>query len=314
MIHNIAASVHQRLLNRARAQGRPFDELLQYFALERFLYRLGCSPYAEEFVLKGALMFNVWQGVSARSTRDVDLLGHIDNQVASVVRAIQAVCREEPPEEDGLQFDAEAVTGAAITEAAQYQGVRVHVPATLGNARIRLQVDVGFGDILVPGPTWVHLPTILGNFPPPKLQGYSRESAIAEKFQAIVYLGMVNSRMKDFYDVWSLAMHFAFEGPVLALALSETFRRRQTPLQAMPVAFTPTFTGNAEKQAQWQAFTRRLPPEPIPPTLEVAVQDIAALLLPVVQALAEARVFEQYWSPGGPWQERQTIILTESAA
>lgn len=304
MTHNIAASIHQRLLNQARAQGRPFDELLQYFALERFLYRLGCSPYAAKFVLKGALMFNVWQGASARSTRDVDLLGRMDNQVASVVQAMQAVCREEPPEDDGLRFNAEAVTGVAITEAAQYQGVRVSLPATLGNARIRLQVDVGFGDILVPGPTWVHLPTILENFPPPELQGYSRESAIAEKFQAIVYLGMVNSRMKDFYDIWSLAMHFAFEGPMLALALGETFRRRQTPFQVMPVAFTPAFTANPEKQAQWQAFVRRLPQEPTPPTLEVAVQGVVALLLPVVQALVEGRDFEGYWGSGGPWRGR----------
>jgi len=304
MTHNIAASVHQRLLNQARSQERPFDELLHYFALERFLYRLGRSPYAAKFVLKGALMFNVWQGVSARSTRDVDLLGRMDNQVASVVQAMQSVCREEPPEDDGLSFNAEAVTGLAITEAAQYQGVRVHVPATLGNARIRLQVDVGFGDILVPGPTWVHLPTILGNFPSPVLQGYSRESAIAEKFQAIVYLGMLNSRMKDFYDIWSLATQFAFEGPVLALALGETFRRRQTPFQMMPAAFTPAFTVNPEKQAQWQAFVRRLPKVTTPPTLEAVVRCIAVLLLPVVQALVEERAFEQYWSPGGPWQER----------
>ncbi len=248
-------------------------------------------------------MFNVWQGASARSTRDVDLLGRMDNQVASVVQAMQAICREEPPEEDGLRFDAEAVAGAAITEAAQYQGVRVHLPATLGNARIRLQVDVGFGDILVPGPTWVHLPTLLENFPSPELQGYSRESAIAEKFQASVYLGMVNSRMKDFYDIWSLAMHFAFEGPVLALALRETFRRRQTPFQVTPVAFTPAFTANPEKQAQWQAFVRRLSQETVPPTLEVAVQGVAALLLPVVLALVEGREIEGDWAPGGPWQK-----------
>ncbi len=305
MTHNIAASVHQRLLNQARAQGRPFDELLQYFALERFLYRLGRSPYATKFVLKGALMFNVWQGASARSTRDVDLLGHTDNQVVSVVQAMQIVCREEPPDEDGLRFNAEAVTGVAITEAAQYHGVRVYLPATLGNARIRLQVDVGFGDIVVPGPTLVHLPTILDNFSPPKLQGYSRESAIAEKFQAIVYLGLVNSRMKDVYDIWSLAMRFAFEGPVLALALGKTFRQRQTPFQVMPVAFTPAFVDNPEKQVQWQAFVRRLPQEPAPPTLDVAVQGVAALLQPVVQALVEGRDFEEYWEPGGPWQERQ---------
>lgn len=309
MTRNIAASVHRRLLNQARAQGRPFDELLQYFALERFLYRLGRSPYVANFVLKGALMFNVWQGASARSTRDVDLLGHLDSQVASVVQAMRAVCQEESPEDDGLRFDEATVSGTSITEAAQYQGVRVRLSATLGQARIRLQVDVGFGDILIPGPTWVQLPIILDNFPPPVLQGYSRESVIAEKFQAIVYLGMLNSRMKDFYDIWSLAMQFNFDGPLLASALRETFRQRQTPLQEMPVAFTPAFTTDPDKQVQWRAFVRRLPQDPAPPTLEVAVRGVAALLQPIVQAMVQGQDFEQRWQPSGPWSTDVTLPL-----
>ncbi len=257
-MRNVAASVHQRLLNRARSEGRPFDELLQYFVLERFLYRLGRSPYAERFVLKGALMFHAWHGPLARPTRDVDLLGHGASDVASVVRVVGEICGTPVPEDDGLRFHAESLAGESISEAAEYQGVRVHVLATLGNARIRFQVDVGFGDALVPGPVPVSLPGLLA-LPDPKVQGYTRESAIAEKFQAMVYLGEINSRMKDFYDVWWLATHFAFEGPLLSRAIRETFQRRGTALPVDPVAITGAFAALPGKQTQWSAFIRRHP-------------------------------------------------------
>jgi len=302
MTRNVAASVHQRLLNRARVEGRPFDELLQYFALERFLYRLGRSPYAHQFVLKGALMFGVWQGPFSRPTRDVDLLGWVDNRVEAVVQAIQVICQQPVPEDDGLRFDTHSVVGETITEGAQYQGVRARLFARLGTARIRLQIDTGFGDVLVPGPVKVRLPTML-DFPPPEVQGYTRESAIAEKYQAIVYLGAINSRMKDFYDIWSLATRFAFDGPVLAQAVRETFHQRQTTLRASPVAFTATFTEDQDKQAQWAAFIRRHPFEQAPPTLSGAIQVIKLLLQPVTGALMEERPFERHWPPGGPWQE-----------
>ncbi|MCC7355382.1 MAG: nucleotidyl transferase AbiEii/AbiGii toxin family protein [Anaerolineae bacterium] len=281
MTRNVAASVHQRLLNRARAEGRPFAELLQYYAMERSLYRLGCSVCSPYFVLKGALMFGAWQGPLSRPTRDVDLLGYLDNTVERVVEVIRAICQEPVPDNDGLRFQTENITDERITEAAEYQGVRVHLVANLGSARVRFQVDVGFGDPLVPGPTPVRLPTIL-DYPPPEVQGYSRESAIAEKFQSMVYLGEVNSRMKDFYDIWSLATRFAFEGPVLAQALNETFNHRQTALPAAPVALTAAFAEDKTKQTQWQAFLRRHRFDREPPTLAEAVQVIAAFLLPVV--------------------------------
>ncbi len=217
MTGNVAASVHQRLLNQARATDRPFNELLQYFALERFLYRLGQSPYARHFVLKGALMFMVWQGPYARSTRDIDLLGRIENTPERLIDVMQAVCQVEVAVDDGLRFQPDNISAERITEAADYQGVRVVVPALLGSARILVRVDVGFGDALVPGPVPVQLPTIL-DFPAPQLQGYSRESAIAEKFQAMVYLGEINSRMKDFFDIWTLASSMEFDGLALAEA------------------------------------------------------------------------------------------------
>ena len=302
MIQNIAASVHQRLLNRARAERRPFNELLQYFALERFLYRLGCSPYQDQFVLKGALMFTVWDVPVPRPTRDIDLLGRMDNAVPHVVAAIQEIC-EQPAPEDGLRFAAETVVGERIIEAADYEGVRVRFTAYLGKARIPMQVDIGFGDPVAPAPSTVRLPTIL-DFPAPELQGYSRESAIAEKVQIMVRLGEINSRMKDFFDIWLLATRFSFEGAALAQAIRATFRQRRTTVPASPVAFSDAFTRNPEKQAQWAAFLRRyrLGEETgIPPKLYETVQVIASFLQPVLQALVDEQGFDRRWSPGGPW-------------
>jgi len=302
VIQNIAASVHQRLLNRARAERRPFNELLQYFALERFLYRLGCSPYQDQFVLKGALMFTVWEVPVPRPTRDIDLLGRMDNAVPHVVAAIQEIC-EQPAPEDGLRFAAETVVGERIIEAADYEGVRVRFTAYLGKARIPMQVDIGFGDPVTPTPSTVRLPTIL-DFPAPELQGYSRESAIAEKVQIMVRLGEINSRMKDFFDIWLLATRFRFEGVALAQAIRATFRQRRTAVTALPVAFSDAFARDPEKQAQWAAFLRRyrLSKETgIPNTLYETIQVIASFLRPVLQALVDERDFDRRWSPGGPW-------------
>lgn len=304
MTRNIAASVRQRLLNYARAEGRPFNEVLQYFALERFLYRLGRSPYRRQFVLKGALMFTVWQSPFSRPTRDIDLLGRLDNTVEHVVSTIQAICRE-PAAQDGLHFDVDSIAGERTIEVAAYAGVRVLFTAYLGTARIPMQIDIGFGDPLVPGPSLVRLPTIL-DFPSPELQGYSRESVIAEKYQTMVRLGEVNSRMKDFYDIWLLATHFDFDGSVLAEAIHETFRWRQTALPLTPVAFTDALAQNREKQAQWAAFIRRhrIEDQGPPVTLREAIQVIAAFLLPVTQALSEGRHFDRWWRPRGPWLPR----------
>jgi hypothetical protein len=288
------------LVNKARAEGRPFSELLQYFALERFLYRLGRSSYSNRFVLKGALMFGVWQGPFSRPTRDVDLLGYVEHTVERVTTVMRAICQQSVPEDDGLHFDADSVTGERIVEAASYEGVRVKLVAYLEAARVLVQIDIGFGDPLVPGPNPIRLPTIL-EFPPPELQGYSRESAIAEKFQAMVYLGVVNSRMKDFYDIWSLATQFEFEGGVLAQAIRETFRSRQTTLPQTPAAFSDSFTNDREKQAQWTAFIRRIQIENVPVSFGDAVQEIKAFLQPVIQAVIDEQPLSKHWSPGGPW-------------
>ena len=192
MKRNLAASVRQRLLNRAKKEGKPFNQLLQHFALERFLYRLGCSAYKQQFILKGGLMFALWQAPLRRPTRDIDLLGRLSNSVEHVVSVIQTICQEPVPD-DGIIFDTKKISGKQITEGANYQGVQVGavrelpLPAYLGKARIPIRIDVGFGDPLVPAPIAMSFPTLL-NFPSPELLAYSRESAIAEKFQAMVFL------------------------------------------------------------------------------------------------------------------------------
>lgn len=303
MTQNIAASVHQRLLNRARTERRPFNELLQYFTLERFLYRLGCSPYRDRFVLKGALMFTIWQVPIPRPTRDIDLLGQMNNALPHLITAIQEICRQPVPA-DGLRFAAETVAGERIIETADYEGVRIRFTAYLGTARIPMQIDIGFGDRVTPSPAVVQLPTIL-DFPAPELRGYSRESAIAEKVQIMVNLGEINSRMKDFFDVWLLATRFRFEGPLLSQALRTTFHQRRTKIPTAPVAFSDAFARHPEKQTQWEAFLRRyrLHEETnIPPTLAETVQVIATFISPVLQAIVEERNFPRSWQPGGPWE------------
>jgi predicted nucleotidyltransferase component of viral defense system len=273
--------------------------MLQRFVLERFLYRLGRSQYRDQFVLKGALMLAAWNAPWSRPTRDIDLLGRLNNDVEHITSAIKEICTQAA-EEDGLRFDASSVTGERIVEAADYAGVRVRLTAYLGKARIPVQIDIGFGDPVVPAPVPVRLPTVL-DLPPTELQGYSRESALAEKLQAMVVLGALNSRMKDFYDVWLLANHFDFEGATLSRAIHATFHRRRTAVSPTPVAFTDGFGGSPDKQTQWAAFLRRQGIQGAPSTLLAIVRSIAEFLDPILCALGMAKAFEGRWPAGGPW-------------
>ncbi len=223
---NTAASVRQRLLNRARCDQRPFNELLQYYAMERFLYRLSQSAHADRFILKGALMLRAWQSPELRPTMDIDFLGRTNNEeagIAAQVREILAVAIEP----DGLVFNPASIQTERITEDADYEGIRVRFRGTLDSARVHMQIDIGFGDIVYPGTEESDLPTLLGD-PAPRLLCYSRESAIAEKFEAMVKLRELNSRMKDFYDIWLLSRQFDFAGERLAEAIRLTFNRRGT--------------------------------------------------------------------------------------
>lgn len=297
---NTAASVHQRLLNKARESSRPFNEILQHYAIERFIYRLSRSPHAEKFILKGALMFAAWSGLGSRPTMDIDLLGRIGNSLDGIAGAMREACAVEV-EADGMIFNGETVTTARITEEAEYEGVRARLQGALGNARVHIQVDIGFGDVIVPGPTEVIYPSLLG-LPAPVLEGYSMESAIAEKFQAMVKLGVLNSRMKDFYDIWVLSQSFDFNGVQLSQAIRRTFENRRTPLHTAPTVFEPSFAQENGKQVQWHAFIRKAHLTGAPEDFANVAAAIKAFLEPVVAALADGRAFREEWKAPGPWR------------
>jgi len=297
---NVAQSVRQRLLNEAKRVGRLYNEIEQYYAMERFLYRLSRSKHGGKFILKGALLLAAWRGSRYRPTRDIDLLGRLGNSEENIAAVFRDVCRQQVPE-DGLSFDPFSVATARIAEDAEYEGVRVIVNGRLGTSRLRIQVDIGFSDVIVPPPADMDYPVIL-DFPSPRLKAYSRESAVAEKLEAMVSLGEGNSRMKDFADVWFLSRHFEFEGSALALAVASTFQRRQMPLQAEPIALTPAFAQIETKQLQWQAFLRRNSPEGVPADLAEVIDAIASFLLPILAHLAAGEPLPRTWPPPGPWQ------------
>jgi hypothetical protein len=298
----MAASVRQRLQNAARNTNRPFQEMLVYYAMERFLYRLARSPHAGQFVLKGALLLRAWNAPASRPTKDIDLLGHMENTVDAVVPILRAVCSQQV-EPDGLVFHADTVAGTAIKEDADYAGVRVTFFATLQNARVAMQVDIGFGDVLTPAAAATDYPTLL-DFPAPRLKSYNRETAVAEKFEAMVKLGLANSRMKDFYDVWLLSRQFDFDGPALAAAVSRTFANRKTAVVPSPFALTPAFAADAGKQTQWRAFVRKSRLEDAPAELQEVVDALGAFLLPLAGAIDGGSAFDRTWRAPGPWQER----------
>lgn len=299
MIRDLPASVRQRLLDNARSTGRPFQEVLQYFAMERFLYRLSQSPHANTFVLKGALLFTAWGGPASRPTKDIDLLARMDNAVDAVTAVIKEVCSLEV-QPDGLAFDLESVSGEAIKEDADYSGVRVTFLVTIQNARISMQIDIGFGDVVTPSVNATTYPVLL-DFPAPELLSYPRETVVAEKFEAMTKLGTFNSRMKDFYDIWILSRQFSFDGASLADAISQTFANRQTVVTAKPVALTPAFGRDDAKQTQWQGFVRKSKLGGAPADLSSVIDDLLLFLQPVAEAIENGVRFEMTWTPPGPW-------------
>ncbi|MCW7753426.1 nucleotidyl transferase AbiEii/AbiGii toxin family protein [Desulfobotulus sp. H1] len=290
---NISASVRQRLLNRSKADNRSFNELLQYYAMERFLYRLSLSCHSQDYILKGALMLRVWNAPEFRPTMDIDMLGRTWNQeknIISQIRNILAVTVDP----DGLSFDPESILAEKITEDADYEGVRVRFRGFLGTARITIQMDIGFGDIVYPEPERAELPCML-DFPAPSLLCYSRESAIAEKFEAMIKLGHLNSRMKDFYDIWLLSRQFQFELSNLAEAVKLTFGQRRTELKHPIEAFSAHF--GLSRQTMWTAFCKRLKQDHVPASFQGITAAVESFLDPVIKGVSDDIV----WKPAGPW-------------
>jgi len=298
---NIGASIRQRLLTNARETGRPFSELLQYFAMERFLYRLSNSPYADNFILKGALMLTVWEAPLTRPTMDIDFLGRIENSVETLVKVTRGICQQEV-EPDGIVFDVTDIDAERIAEDADYEGIRIRFRGSLDSARFVIQLDIGFGDIIVPSPESINYPTIL-DLPAPQLRGYSRESTIAEKFEAMIKLGILNSRMKDFFDIWLMSRQFDFDGAILAEAITKTFSTRGTRIPAEPLALTDAFAQDATKAAQWRGFLRKNRLSEVPKDLSEVIVSICAFLKPISEHLAVGHVFKSVWKAPGPWSE-----------
>ncbi|MCK5850990.1 MAG: nucleotidyl transferase AbiEii/AbiGii toxin family protein [Kiritimatiellae bacterium] len=252
---NMSASVHQRLLNRANSEKRTFNELLQYYSMERFLYRLGQSKHSEQFVLKGAIVFLVWQVPLSRPTRDIDFLGYTENSVENLEQIVKSIC-EQSVEIDGIEFDVDTIQGLIIKEGAEYHGVRITFLAFLGNARVHMQLDVGFADIITPPPIQTEMPTLLDEFNKPFVRVYPPETVVAEKFQTMVDLGMFNSRIKDFYDLWFITRTMIFNYSLLHEAIENTFFHRNTPIPIdTPPALTKEFAN--QKQVQWEAFLKK---------------------------------------------------------
>jgi hypothetical protein len=299
-IKNLAASIRQKLTNYANENGRPFQEVFQYFAMERFLYRLSRSPHAEKFVLKGALMFTAWGAPSSRPTRDIDFLARMNNSVDLIVAVMQEICRQEV-EPDGLVFDPNGLSGSVIKEDADYEGVRVVFQVKLENSRVPMQLDLGFGDVMTPGSMPIDYPTIL-DLSAPHLSGYSRETVIAEKFEAMVKLGLLNSRMKDFFDIWTLSRQFAFDGRLLASAISNTFGHRKTSITSQPTALTSAFATDPSKTMQWKGFLKKSNLRSVPTDLGQIVAELADFLGPPTRALETKDSFDRSWQPPGPWK------------
>ncbi|MFH1974492.1 MAG: nucleotidyl transferase AbiEii/AbiGii toxin family protein [Pseudomonadota bacterium] len=300
---DIGHSVFNRLLNRARAGKEDFNLLLFRYGIERLLYRLSISPHADKFILKGASLFLAWKGQHYRVTKDLDLLGLGPADVEHISGVFKELCHVATDERDGIQFITDSVRALPIREAQAYDGIRVTLMGILHQARIPLQIDIGFGDAVTPEPERITFPTLLDT-PPPQLLAYPRYTMVAEKFEAMVRLGIANSRMKDFYDMWLMSRLFEFNGRTLCDAILNTFKRRSTLLPfGLPMPFTDEFRKDAQKQIQWQAFVRKSKPEDVPGGLDAVIDHVAAFLMPVMEAIQRDEPVGFYWPHGGPWRK-----------
>lgn len=280
-ITNISASILQRLMNYRKVRNEEFSVVVSRYIVERFLYRLSISQFSDSFVLKGAQLFTLWSEITPRTTRDLDLLHYGDSSIDSMVSTIRHIC-SIPCEEDGVEFLLDTVRGEAIREQANYIGVRILMSYRIGTLHDTLQIDVGFGDAVVSLKPKQTVTAILENLPAPVLLAYSRETVIAEKYEAMVILGIRNSRMKDFFDIWTLFSKFTIDESLLEESILATFTRRNTPFpKDTPLALTEEFAMNPDKMKQWSAFLKRTRATGIPSELEVVIGYLRERLEPV---------------------------------
>lgn len=299
---NVGASVRDRLTQRARAAGENVQLILTRYAIERLLYRLSLSAHSEKFVLKGAMLFSLWSPTPYRATGDLDLLGMGDPAATALIAAFRDVLQVETAD-DGVTFLPETLRAEPTRPQDEYAGVRVLFDAIIAGARLPIQVDVGFGDAMTPAAQQIEYPSLLG-MPTAKLKAYPPETVVAEKLEALVSLGVANSRMKDFFDLWAISQTFAFEGTVLARAIKATFERRTTALPAQtPFGLSEAFAADPAKQVQWLAFLRRTEITLAPEPLSELIPAISAFLTPVLRAARSSESPPGHWPSGGPWRE-----------
>ena len=278
-MRNLGASIRDRLLNKARAEKRDYNLMLTRYALERLIYRISISPYRDQFLLKGALLFDLWFDVPHRPTRDVDFLGYGPADIPHLEGVFRDLCAIDA--NDGIEFQAKTVKAAEIRKEANYAGVRVTLIGVLAGAKCPVQADIGFGDAVVPGPEEVTYPVLLDDNPAPQLRAYPRYTVVAEKLEALVSLGMLNSRMKDYFDLWVLVTFAEFDNAILKKAIQATFERRSTPLPAkLPIGLSDEFANDGQKNKQWLAFLHKNGIAPKP--LAEIVTDLRNFLWPLL--------------------------------
>ena len=297
---NIPASVRNRLLIHAREKKQDFNLVLTRYAIERLLYRLSISPHSAQFVLKGALLFDLWFDVPHRPTRDADFLGFGSAEQPRLEQVFRDISAIEV--NDGMIFQPNTCQASEIRKEAGYSGVRVTLIGNLDAARCSIQIDIGFGDAVTPAPEYVRYPVILPEFTAPELRVYPRYTVVAEKFHALTSLGIVNSRMKDYFDLWVLSRESVFEGELLKLAIESTFDRRKTPLPSeTPIGLSEAFAQDAQKQTQWKAFLRKNGLESL--SLQDVVESLQGFLIPVIKAASAGIPFQNHWEGKGPWEK-----------
>lgn len=301
-LKNVPASVHARLLALAKSRDRDFNQVLTQYFQERLLERLARSRYGEQFALKGALLFVALEdeggAVRGRPTRDIDFealkLRPEPEHVRAIFAEIAALASEP---DDGVVFLTKEIQAERIVEDAEYEGVRVHLPALLGKTRNRIQIDVGFGDAITPRPLMTPFPTLLDDYPPPRLLTYPLETVVAEKFEAAIDLAEANSRMKDFRDLYVLAVTTPFEGNVITEAVKRTFERRGTSLSPGSTVMTEGFARDSDRQTAWAGYLRKERIDTVPASFEAVMPVILELVGPPFRAAGEGSSFDLHWDP-----------------
>ena len=283
---NLPASVRARLRNIAERDRVAFNSILTRYGLERMLYRLSVGESRESFLLKGALLFDVWFDTPSRPTRDIDLLAFGPSDSERIAEMFHVACSLVVP--DGITFDPLTVSTTDIRKEAGYPGIRATMRGDLDDAQIHVQVDIGFGDAVTPGPVAISFPVLLDDMPPPLLGAYPRATVIAEKLEAIVRLGRVNSRLKDYFDLWILLAAVDTDLPDVAPAIAATFTRRSTPIPlTTPSGLSPEYAADARVIAQWRAFTTRN--QLTAPDIEATISQLRELAMPLFDEARDAQ-------------------------